>query len=107
MKKITWKIKDSWEETKRHYPGEYTTYHIGWFRFERLFPDVKHQFGYHLDLPGKSYSLCNFRKIEWGKAFAGEMRFYLRVDLYFGGWFFTVTRPDREEYGNVDVVSIT
>lgn len=106
MKKVTWKIKDSWAETKKDHPGEYTDYHFGWLTFSKLFPDVKRFLGYHLDLPGKSYSLCNFQKIEWG-AYAGEKRFYLRIDLYFGGWYFTLCRPNPRQYESVEVVSVT
>jgi len=105
MKKITWKIKDTWKSTKASYPGEYTDYCFGWLTFSKLFPGTSRFLGFHLDIPGKTYSICNFKKIEWG-TWKGNKSFYLRIDLYFGGWFFTFCRPNPQQYESVEIVSI-
>ena len=43
MQTITWKIKDSWTETKKSHPDNYTDYLFfnGWVTLSKLFPDVK------------------------------------------------------------------
>ena len=102
MEKITWKIKDSWIETKRSHPDKYTDYLFlnGWVKLGKLFPDVKPIYAIGGQFKGShvywnNFKPCTFVNSVWEKLF-------LRMD--FGRWFVTITRPDPDCYRNVNII---
>lgn len=103
MKTITWKIKDSWIETKNDHPGEYTDYLLfhGWVKLSKLFPDIKPIYAIGGQLKGShiywhNFKACNFANTVW-------KQFFLRIDC--GRWFVTITQPDPEHYRNVEIIA--
>lgn len=102
MQTITWKIKDSWVETKKNHPGEYTDYLFfnGWVKLSKLFDDVKpiYAIGVHVKdshIYWHNFRPCTFSKAVW-------KGFFLRID--FGRRFITITRPDEKHYRNVNII---
>ncbi len=81
MQTITWKIKDSWVETKRDHPGEYTDYLFlnGWVILSKLFDDVKSIYGFGGHAKGSCVYWHNFRPCSFDKA--AWKTFFLRIDF--------------------------
>ncbi len=104
MKKITWKIKDSWVETKKDHPDTYTDYLFfkGWLKLSKLFPDVKPIYAIGGHFKGSHTYWHNFRKLNFGNVIQPFRQFFLRMDL--GRWFITISRFDQDHYNSVDIV---
>ncbi len=103
MKTISWKIKDSWVDTKRTYPEKYTDYLFlnGWVKLGKLFPGVKPIYAIGGQLKGSHIYWNNFKPYNFVNTIWKQ--FFLRID--FGKRFIIVTRPDPDCYRNVEIVS--
>lgn len=106
MVAITWKIKDSWVETKKTYPDEYTDYLFfnGWVKLSKLFPNIKNIYSIGGHFKGSHIYWHNFRRCDFGDVLHPWKCFFLRID--FGRRFIIITRPDPKCYRNVDIVEV-
>jgi|SRR3972149_2146065 len=104
MEKITWKIKDSWTETKRSYPDKYTDYLFlgGWIKLSKLFPNIKSIYAIGGHFNGSHIYWHNFKRCDFGNVLQPWKQFLLRID--FGQRFIIITRPDSDCYRNVEII---